>query len=231
MLLALDSSTRHLGLALYHDERGVLAEWSWEAGDFHTRALAPMIQTLLAQVGVSVAEVQALGVALGPGSFTGLRSGLALAKGLAYARGIPLVGVPTLDVVAAGVPLDPERHLAATLLAGRGRLAVAWYRPAAPDEPSTAGGWVRVQGPQVLTAEQLAHAIRQPTLVAGELRPEDRARLRRRWKKVRLLSPAFCVRRPALLAELAWARWQQGQVDDPADLSPIYLHTGTPIPG
>ena len=231
MLLALDSSTRHLGLALLDPEVGLLAEWFWRAGDHHTRTLAPMVRLLLDRVGASWEEVKVLGVALGPGSFTGLRSGLALAKGLAYARRLPLVGVPTLDVVAAGVPVAPDVRLAATLEAGRGRLAVNWYRPAGEGETPTAGGWVHEEGPQVLTAEQLAHAIQGPTLVAGELRPEERARLRRRWKKVRVLSPSQCIRRPGLLAELAWQRWKQGQRDDPASLSPVYLHTGTPIPG
>lgn len=230
MLLALDTSTRQVGLALLDPQRGVLAEWTWRVGDYHTQTLAPMVRSLLAQVGVGWEEIQALGVALGPGSFTGLRVGLALAKGLAYARRLPLIGVPTLDVVAAGVPLEAKAHLVATLEAGRGRLAVNWYRPAQEGETPTAGGWVHERGPEVLTAEQLAHAIRQRTLVAGELRPEEQARLRRRWKKVRVLSPAWRVRRPALLAELAWARWQAGQRDDPATLAPMYLHTGTPIP-
>ena len=231
MLLAVDTSTRYLGLALYAGDEGVLAEWAWRAGNHHTRALAPMIHTLLAQVGVTMEQIEALGVALGPGSFTGLRSGLALVKGLAYARGLPVVGVPTLDVVAAGVPLAPEAVLAAVLQAGRGRLAVAWYRSPAAEETSTAGEWVAFKAPQVLTVEQLAQAIRRPTIVAGELTSSERARLRRRWKRVRLLSPAHCVRRPALLAELAWTRWQQDQVDDPVTLTPLYLHTGTPIPG
>ncbi len=231
MLLALDSSTRHLGLALLDPENGLLAEWAWRAGDHHTRALAPMVQLMLEQVGVTWDDIQVLGVALGPGSFTGLRSGLALVKGLAYARRLPLVGVPTLDVLAASVPVEPEVRLAATLEAGRGRLAVNWYRPAQEDETPTAGGWVHEKGPQVLTAEQLAHSVQTTTLVAGELRPEERARLRRRWKKIRVLSPARCARRPGLLAELAWQRWEQGQRDDPAILVPLYLHTGTPIPG
>ena len=230
MLLALDTSTRQVGLALLDSQRGVLAEWTWRAADYHTRTLAPMVRLLLDQVGIDWEEVKALGVALGPGSFTGLRAGLALAKWLAYARRLSLVGVPTLDVVAAGVPVEGEARLAATLEAGRGRLAVNWYRPAQEGETPTAGGWVHEQGPRVFTAEQLAHAIRGLTLVAGELRPEEEARLRRRWKKVRVLPPAWRVRRPALLAALAWQRWQAGQRDDPTTLAPIYLHTGTPIP-
>ena len=59
---------------------------------------------------------------LGPGSFTGLRIGLALAKGMALARHLPVIGVPTLDILAAAQPVR-EENLVAILLAGRGRLA------------------------------------------------------------------------------------------------------------
>jgi tRNA threonylcarbamoyladenosine biosynthesis protein TsaB len=62
-------------------------------------------------------------------------------------------------------------------------------------------------------------------LVAGELTPEERQRLMRRKVSVHLAPPSMCVRRPAVLAELAWMRWQSGELDDAASLAPIYLHT------
>jgi tRNA A37 threonylcarbamoyladenosine modification protein TsaB len=58
---------------------------------------------------------------------------------------------------------------------------------------------------------------------------EDRQRLAKDEVNVKLTSPAQSVRRPAILAELAWARWQNGDVDDDASLAPIYLHTAEPI--
>jgi tRNA threonylcarbamoyladenosine biosynthesis protein TsaB len=64
--------------------------------------------------------------------------------------------------------------------------------------------------------------------VWGELRGEARERLS--LTKSIMPPPVQCVRRPAVLAELAWKRWQAGQVDDPAALKPIYLHYGEPIP-
>lgn len=169
-------------------------------------------------------SLQALGVAIGPGSFTSLRVGLAFAKGLSLARHLPLVGVPTLDVVAGCVPLsDPStgsgqrRRLAAVLQAGRGRLALVWYRAAE-------NGW-QAEGPaRVTTAEELARKIRQKVLVCGEMSAEERSRLARKFRNVVLASPAQCVRRPGVLAELAWGRWLAGQVDAPASLAPIYLH-------
>jgi len=224
MLLAIDTSTAQTGLALYDGVR-VAAELVWTSRLNHTRELAPALSGLLERAGAKVDALQAIGVAIGPGSFTSLRVGLAFAKGLGLARGLPLVGVPTLDVVAAAVPvaIDPStgsgqsHRLAAVLQAGRGRLALVWYRP-------SEGGW-QAEGPaQVTTAEELSEKIRRPTLVCGELSEDERHRLGRKFKNVRIASPAQCVRRPGLLAELAWARWQAGQIDSPAALAPVYLH-------
>ncbi len=216
MLLAVDTSTAQLGLALY-DGTQVIGELTWQGRARHTQELAPAVAGLLERVGARGDALQALGVALGPGSFTSLRVGLAFVKGLALARRLPLVGVPTLDVVAAAVPLDPARRLVAVLQAGRGRLAVVWYQAAG-------NGW-QAEGPAtVTTADELAHQIKRPVILCGELTAEERRRLARRYKNVRLASPAQCVRRPALLAEIAWRRWQAGQVDSAASLAPIYLH-------
>ncbi len=223
MLLAVDTSTSQIGVALYDGER-VLAEAYWQSGRHHTRELASLVAQVLGHTGFAVADLQAVGVALGPGSFTGLRIGLAFAKGLTLARRLALVGVPTLDVVAAAVPPDPDYpRLFAVLPAGRGRLAVGRYT--LQDRR-----WQPQGSPETATPEALAQRIRQPSIVCGEMPPEARSRLGRKYKTVRIPSPALCARRPALLAELAWARWQNGQTDFPAPLAPLYLHTGTPIP-
>jgi tRNA threonylcarbamoyladenosine biosynthesis protein TsaB len=221
MLLAIDTSTARLGLALY-DGTQVLGELTWTSSARHTQELAPALCGLLERVGVTIDSLQSLGVAIGPGSFTSLRVGLAFVKGLALARHLPLIGVPTLDVVAASVPLA-DRKLAAVLQAGRGRLALVWYKP-------SENGW-EAEGPaSVTTAEELTEKIRKPVIVCGELTADDRHRLARKFKNVRLASPAQCVRRPGVLAEIAWERWQAGQVDAPASLAPIYLHVAGSVP-
>ena len=100
MLLALDTSTRTVGVALY-DGVQVLSELVWNSKDYHTVELAPAVAETLSKSGVAIEDLQALVVATGPGSFTGLRIGLALAKGIALVRHLPLIGIPTLDVLAA----------------------------------------------------------------------------------------------------------------------------------
>ncbi len=222
MLLAVDTSTRWVGLALYNGSQ-VLAEMIWQSQNTHTVEVAPAIQELLGRSGARTADLRAIGVATGPGSFTSLRIGLGLAKGLALACHIPLIGVPTLDILAAGQPVR-DLPMAAVLQAGRGRLALVWYQ-------AQSGAWVAQGAPQVVRVEELAQQIHKPTLVCGELSAEERQVLARKRKNVVLVSPAGSLRRPAYLAELAWRRWQLGKVDDAVMLSPIYVHIAEAIPG
>ena len=221
MLLAIDTSTAQIGLALY-DGAQVAGECVWHSGLHHTQELAPALAELLRRVEVKIEQINALGVALGPGSFTSLRVGLAFAKGLVLARHMPVVGIPTLDVVAAAIPLSGLR-LAAIVQAGRGRLAVGWYH-------AGENGWQADAPATVTTADELAEKIHKPVLICGELSADDRQRLARKFKNVTLASPARCVRRPAILAELAWQKWQAGEVDPAASLAPIYLHVAGGLP-
>jgi len=220
MLLAVDTSTKQMGLALY-DGTQVLGEFLWHSRHYHTVELAPAVADLLSRSGLKMDAIEALGVALGPGSFTSLRVGLAFIKGLALARHLPILGIPTLDVVAAAQAVR-DLPLAAVLQAGRGRLALAWYEA---DE----NGWTSKGNASVTTADELAESINKPTIVCGELTADERQRLARKRVNVLLASPSACVRRPAVLAELAWERWQAGAQDDAASLAPIYLHVGDPI--
>jgi tRNA threonylcarbamoyladenosine biosynthesis protein TsaB len=220
MLLAIDTSTRAIGVALYDGAR-VLNEMTWISKNHHTIELAPAVDQALARVGANARDLCAIGVAIGPGSFTGLRIGLALAKGLALSHKLSLVGIPTLDVVAAALPVPPGSRLATVLEAGRRRLAIGWYH-------AQSGRWQPDGDLQNLTIEEFVEQITEPILVCGELSGEARERLS--LTKSIMPPPVQCVRRPAVLAELAWKRWQAGQVDDPAALKPIYLHYGEPIP-
>ncbi|MBI3158230.1 MAG: tRNA (adenosine(37)-N6)-threonylcarbamoyltransferase complex dimerization subunit type 1 TsaB [Chloroflexi bacterium] len=217
MLLAIDTATRKIGLALY-DGVQVLHEVALASPFRHTIDLAPAVQAALTGADLTMNDVQALGVAIGPGSFTGLRIGAAFAKGLALARGLALIGIPTHDILAHAQPPGDAARLAAVIQAGRGRLAVAGYARAGE-------GWAADGPARLVTPEELAKDIRTPTLVCGELDDETRKLLGRKRKNVTLASPAASLRRAGHLAELAWARWQAGKADDPRALSPVYIRT------
>jgi tRNA threonylcarbamoyladenosine biosynthesis protein TsaB len=222
VLLALDTSTRNAGIALY-DGVQVIGEWVWVSYNHHTVELAPAVAQVLQRAGITAADLTVLGVATGPGSFTGLRIGMALAKGLALARHLPMVGVPTLDILAAAQPVRAY-EMVAVLQAGRGRLAAAWYQV-------VDNNWQAVGEAAVQTVDDLSRKIQRPTWVCGELNEAERHLLGRRRKNVILASPAQCLRRPSFLAELAWQRWQAGKMDNPETLTPTYLHYKEPIPG
>lgn len=222
MLLAIDTSTRQVGIAVY-DGMMVLAESTWLSQDYHTAELAPAVEGVLQRARIQASQLKALGVATGPGSFTGLRIGLALAKGIALACHLPIFGVPSLDILANAQPVL-DIPLAAVLSAGRQRLAVGWYL-------AKENAWQPDGAVEVLDAQSLAERIQQPILVCGELSEADRRTLGRRYRNARLASPARSMRRPSYLAELAWRRWLTGKPDDPTALAPIYLHVGEPIPG
>ena len=219
MLLAVDTSTAQVGLAI-HDGAQVIGEYAWRSSQRHTVELAPAVSELLTRCGFTMDDIRALGVALGPGSFTSLRVGLALVKGLALARHIPLIGIPTLDVLANAQP-SSKLPLAVAIQAGRGRFAVGWYK-------SSRNRWQAKGDARVVTVEAIMDEVKSPSIVCGEFTVEVRRKLENN-EHVRLASPAASVRRPAVLAELAWARWQKGEVDDEASLAPIYLHVAEPI--
>ena len=220
MLLAIDTSTAQVGLALYDGDQ-VLGEMTWSTRQHHTTELATALSGLLNRSAVSMDMVTALAVAIGPGSFTSLRVGLSLVKGIALARRLPIMGIPTLDIIAAAQPVS-KHPLVALLQAGRTRIAFSVYK-------SDKKTWQAEGGVRSGTVDELLNEIESPTVVAGELSAEDRKKFSKK-KSVLLASPVHCLRRPSVLAELAWVRWQNDEVDDAAALAPIYLHVaGTPI--
>lgn len=219
MLLAVDTSNEWMGLAVYDGEQ-VRGERAWRSSQHHTIELAPAIQELLASCNLTMKDITALGVAIGPGSFTSLRVGLALAKGIVFARGIPLIGIPTLDILARA-QAESNLPLAVAIGAGRGRFALGWYK-------NVEGVW-QAEGPaRVVSAEALKDEVASPSLVCGEFTGEVRQKISEN-KNAHLTSLEDSQRKPAMLAKLAWVRFQNGDVDDAASLAPIYLHTAAPI--
>jgi tRNA threonylcarbamoyladenosine biosynthesis protein TsaB len=132
-----------------------------------------------------------------------------------------LIGVPTLDILAAAQPLQ-DIPLLAILRAGRGRLAVGRYQV-------SDGMWKPTGDVKVFTPEELNQQIQSPTILCGEMTGEEQELFARRYKNVILASPAHSLRRASFLAEIGWQRWQAGHTDDPATLTPWYLHYNDPI--
>lgn len=209
-LLALDTATDQAGIALYDGIR--IAELSWPAGRRQTVAMLPAIEWLIASCGVSLEEVAAIGVAIGPGAFTGLRVGLSVAKGLVALSDRAIIGVSTI-AIAAEPYSSADTTVLVTLPAGRGR--VVWAVKEIGEE---------VGEPVNSSLDELESVLAEHPgyLLAGELLSVQRERLRAVHTRMAPITGG--ARRPSSLANLAWARWQRGDVDDPVTIEPVYLH-------
>jgi len=215
--LAIDTATDRASVALEVDGR-LTAEVTWSSRRRHTVELAPTVSRTFEAARASVADLEGIAVAIGPGSYTGLRIGLALAKGLALPRDVPLVGVPTLHILAAALsPPSAARDvpLWAALAAGRGRFLAACYPPSA-----SRADWPAPEGLRVTTLAEFAAAVRPPALVAGELDAAARASLSG-IPGVRVAPEALCVRRAAWLIDLGRDALARG-VELAGELAPVY---------
>lgn len=217
MILAIDTATRHASIALY-DDVGVIAEQNWRSANNHSVELLPAVTQMLARQHLHIEEVTAVAVAQGPGSFTGLRIGMSVAKGLCLGLGAALVAIPTLDITAYAVG-DPGGPVVALLEAGRGRLCAATFR--------FEDGLPVQQGEQMLArAEAWEPPVEEPVLIAGEISAvlAERLMAHAAAERIAIVSLAGSLRRAGYLAELAWNRLREGQVDDLDSLEPLYFH-------
>jgi tRNA threonylcarbamoyladenosine biosynthesis protein TsaB len=127
LLIALDTSTRYSSVALC-SESEFFGEYTWYSGNNHSIELFEYTQRLCAQAQVSLQQVELIAVAIGPGSFNGVRVALAMAKALAFALQKPLVGVSTLDILAfQQCAYGVQRPVCALLEAGRSEIYAATY--------------------------------------------------------------------------------------------------------
>jgi tRNA threonylcarbamoyladenosine biosynthesis protein TsaB len=225
VILAIDTATRAISVALAKVD-GLVAEETWQSDNNHTMELAPAVEKLLAKAGVKAEALTALAVAIGPGSFTGVRIGLGFAKGLALACDLKLIGVRTLDITIRALPTT-ELHAIAVVQAGRSR--VIWGRyvvvagewqtadveAAATETVGTVGTWDTVKG---LARESNAIVVGEVDEVGANLLSAA---------GIRIASPEQNVRRAGRLAEIGWERWQAGEALGAALVQPVYAQQPT----
>ena len=216
MILAIDTSTKWMGISLF-DGCLVLYEKVWKTNRRHTVELSPAIANALIDTSIDGKNLKGVAVALGPGSFTSLRIGLAVAKGFSLSLHIPLIGVPSLNITARGIPAQ-DIDLICLLRAGRGRFAAMKY-------VCMEGKWESRGELSVVSAHELEKSITSRTLVCGEMDPDEKKILARRWRNIQFADPPQNIRRPSILANIAYERFINEDFDDASSTTPIYLRT------
>ena len=154
LILGIETSASQVSCAV-GTAAGPLASFAADRGPRHAEALVPAVATVLEAAGVTVGDLQAVAVSQGPGLFTGLRAGIATAQALALARGIPLRGVPTLEVVALHARLA-DRPIVVVTDARRGEVFYARFRPCPPGPPLRVSD--DLVAPPAALVEELAEA-------------------------------------------------------------------------
>lgn len=158
-VLAIDTATDAAAVALLRGEAIRSRRLEWRATFTGT---APAIEALMEESGTRWADLDALVVPAGPGSFTGLRVGAAMALGIAEARGIELHAVPTLEAVAESFAGPGDAAVCVSLDARRGRRWVAIYE-------RRAAGWRRLEGPLDVVPEDVAEVAGGRPVVGPDL--------------------------------------------------------------
>jgi tRNA threonylcarbamoyladenosine biosynthesis protein TsaB len=207
LVLAVDTCLGACSAALVRGEQ-TLAALSEPMTRGHQERLAPMVRELMAGAHAPFSAVDRIGVTVGPGSFTGLRVGLAFAKGLGLALGRPVAGVGVLHALAQAAPAGPA---AAAIDAGRGRFYLQLFEAGEPLAP-----------PEVLDLDEtLARVIQAFPDGAFSLCGPGAPQLAQAWPAARLVEAE--TPDPAVVARLAAA-------GPPGPSTPLYLRPPDAIP-
>ena len=207
-VLAVETSTLAGGVALL-DGESVRGEYLLDVRTTHSERLMSAIDRVLGDAGWSARDLQGLAVAVGPGSFTGLRIGLSTVKGLALALGLPVAPVPTLDAMAASLPWA-ALPVCPVIDARKGEVYTCLYR--------WDGARMRREWEYLAIAPgELARRLAEPAILLGDGAAAIRSPM------ARLAPPPHRSPSPASVGYLGLERLRAGETVTAADLAPLYL--------
>ncbi len=212
LVLGIDTATWTAAVGLVRDGV-VLAEDVHRESRSHTASLPALVQRVLEAAAATIDEVEAVAVSIGPGSFTGLRIGLGLAKGIAFAGPIPCIPVPTLEALAWAAEAAPGTSICAALDARKREVYAALFA-------ATASGPRRLTPDLALTPDALAARLEPPCVVVG-----DAAEVYGDVLGARASLRPFATHHPrgGIIARLGWQRLATGEAPNPGELEPVYV--------
>lgn len=218
-ILAIETSTKRLCVGLMN-HRGKIVEYDLDSKIRHTELLLPTIRRALKRLKLSLAEVDYFAVGLGPGSFTGLRIGLATIKGFAQAKGVPIIGLATLDILASNASPSSSKIISPLIDAKRNLLFTALYEVGV-------NGKLKRRSPYLLiNIEELLSRLRPHRLVTflGDGLCLYRHRLKRIMRNSIFLNEDTWYPKARNLIEAASDLIDKRRFSDARRIKPIYLY-------
>jgi len=218
-ILALETATLAGSAALLDGSR-VVGESVLDIALTHSERLMAMVDRLLTDCGWRVSALDGLAVSIGPGSFTGLRVGVATAKGLALALGLPVAAVPTLDALAENLPFA-EAPVCPLLDARKGEVYLALYR-------WTVDRMERQSDYLALSPRSAVQRLRLPVIVLGDGVAACLPFLAERGAGLRVAPATSDAPSAAIVGRLGHTMLEGDQAVAPDSLAPMYLRSFPP---
>lgn len=211
IVLAIESSAIAASVALQSDDR-LLAELTLNRGNTHSENLLPMVETLLTRTGLTVDDVDLFAVSAGPGSFTGVRIGVATVKGLAFGKGKPCVGVSTLEALAVNLAFLSDGLICPVMNARRNQVYTALFRGENRLLPD--------QAISVAELEEVLSGYSEPVWFVGDGYELVTSQIKHVYHP---LPERLRLQNAASVASVALRYAKEGNTTDDARLFPVYL--------
>lgn len=215
-ILAIDTTTKFLCLGLYSD--GKFYEYRLLTERRLSELLVPAIRRVVCAAGLNIGDIDYFACGTGPGSFTGLRIGLATVKGLSAAGDKPVIGVPTLDTLASNAGDAAGRLIIAALDARRGLVYCCAYRKGKK-------AFKRASDYLLLSPGKLAKKFPSPAVILGDALALHKDALSAAMPKAVFLDKDYWGLRTYNLMELALAKAKAKRFSSALTIKPIYLYT------
>ena len=215
IILGIETATMTGGVALINEER-LISEYTLNVRTTHTARLMPALDMILRDSCIDKHEIDGIAISMGPGSFTGLRIGMATAKGLALGLDIPLVGVPTLDALARNIPFAAYQ-ICPVLDAKKKEVYVSLLR-------YEGNALVRQTPYQVMPPADLVKQIHEKTIFLGDALDAYGDLISEELGDLAVFAPdAQRLPRAAIVAEIGLSKLKAGKHLDIASSEPIYI--------
>ena len=213
-ILGIDTSTKLLSLGVSYNTK--IYEYNIELATLVSRLLAPTIKRVIEAINCKVSDIDYFACGLGPGSFTGIRVGMACIKGLSWSLKKPVIGIPTLDIMAAGIT-EHKGYIVPCVDAKRGLVYCAIYRRKGLNTK-------RLTSYLLLKPQELIKKISPGTLIMGDAIGLYKEAINKAGKDVFFADKDYWYPKGHCIIELAKEKLKAGKINNAFNIKPIYLY-------